>query len=72
MTMKELEKRLAALESALAKLRQDKPQSVSRTSAEAWLADAGVFRDDPGFWEAVQIGREYRESLRSGRKRTAK
>jgi hypothetical protein len=72
MTLKELEARLASLEAAIAELRQRSLKQVAPTSAQAWLADAGVFRDDPEFWEAVRIGREYRESLRPGRKRSAK
>jgi hypothetical protein len=36
----------------------------------SWKATAGMFANDPWFEEVVRLGREYRESLRPGKKKT--
>jgi len=68
MTLGELELRVAALE---AELRQLKAGIAQPNKADPkWvLAHAGRFKDDPGFDEVARLGREYRESLRPGRKK---
>ena len=66
MTVPELAKRLEALEAAVAQLREQ----VKRAARPRrwWHEDAGRFADDPVFDEIVRLGREYRESLRLGRR----
>jgi hypothetical protein len=68
MTMKELADRVAALEAEVAVLRKGMPG----TSGKDWLRDAGTFRDDPNFWDAVKAGAEYRRTHEPGRKRAKK
>lgn len=72
MTMKELEKRLAALEAEVRELKSGLSEPPGETSGRAWLARAGMFRDDPNFWEAVRAGEEYRKSHEPGRRRKKK
>lgn len=72
MTIKDLEKRLAALEAEVRELRSGSPNPVGQTSGRAWLDRAGMFRDDPNFWEAVKAGEEYRKSHEPGRGRKKK
>ena len=57
-----VEARLAALEAEVEQLK-------GRLNAGApkqpwWETIVGTFKDDPMFEEAMQLGREYRESLR--------
>jgi hypothetical protein len=60
-TMK-LEKRVAALEAEVAKLKEIVDNSKPK---EPWWKEiVGAFRGDPAFLEAMRLGREYRESLR--------
>jgi len=65
----QLEKRLAALEEELARLKSQ----VERTDAlKAWWERiAGTFHDDPVYDKAMKLGRQYRRSLRprTGRRR---
>ena len=63
MTLKQIEKRILALELEVQAL---KSQAGPANKADPkWvLAHAGRFADDPGFEEVVRFGREYRESLR--------
>ena len=62
MTQTEIEKRLLALEAEIQLL---KAQARPNKADPKWvLAHAGRFADDAGFDEVVQLGREYRESLR--------
>lgn len=67
-----IELRLAALEEKVAQLEQQ--AAVSSEPKKHWIDGVyGAFADDPDFWEAMRLGREYRESLRpKPRKRSAK
>lgn len=59
--MKDLEKRVAALEAEIrelkAKLADQKPETKS------WLDLAGKYQNDPFFDEAMRLGREWREQV---------
>jgi ActR/RegA family two-component response regulator len=57
----QIEKRIAALEEELAKLRS----KVEGTTAVKpwWERIAGTFHDDPVYEEAMKLGRHYRRSL---------
>jgi hypothetical protein len=67
-----IELRLAALEEKVARLEQQ--ATAPSESKKHWIDDVvGAFADDPDFWEAMRLGREYRESLRpKARKRAVK
>ncbi len=66
----ELEERLQAVETEMKELWAKLPAPTpDKTSAEWWVANSGRFQDDPVFAEIVRLGREYRESLRPGRKK---
>ncbi len=55
-----IEMRLSALEAEMARLK-----SQLTKPGEDWLdKTCGVFANDPGFDEMVELGRKYRESLR--------
>lgn len=58
----QLEERLAYLEAEVAKLKS-KAENDS-ASISWWAKIAGTFADNPDYDEAMQLGREYRESLR--------
>jgi hypothetical protein len=58
----QLEERLAYLESEVAKLKT-KAESDS-LSVPWWEKIAGTFAENPAYDEAMELGREYRESLR--------
>ena len=61
MTTKELEKRVTLLEAELAEVKKQLPAKAKpRLEDAAW----GVFAGDPIFLEAMELGRQYRESLR--------
>ncbi len=61
MTTKELEKRVTLLEAELAEVKWQLPAKAKpRLEDAAW----GVFAGDPIFLEAMELGRQYRESLR--------
>jgi hypothetical protein len=57
----EIEARLIALETEVAQLK-----AQQRPSAETpwWKEILGSFANDPAYDEAMQLGRQYRESLR--------
>jgi hypothetical protein len=58
-----IEHRVAALESEVARLKEQLAKAVP--AQEDWLdAFSGVFDNDPVYEEAMRLGREYRESLR--------
>ena len=57
-----LEERVSTIEHQLEQLLAER----KRTSKHAWQTTVGDFADDPGFDEMVRLGREYRESLKSG------
>lgn len=56
-----LEERVAVLETEVACL---KNEAVETTENPWWEEIRGIFKDDPAYVEAMQYGREYRESLR--------
>ncbi len=58
----QLEERLAYLEAEVAKLK-NKAENGS-APVPWWEAITGTFADNPDYDEAMQLGREYRESLR--------
>jgi hypothetical protein len=61
MSNTEIETRLASLETELKKLKDDIRADVKRPW---WENIVGKFADDPIYDEAMQLGRDYRESLR--------
>lgn len=68
MTVAELEKRVAALEKAVAEL-QGNAEPTPENQRHWWRDDAGRFANDPVFDEIVRLGREYRESLHPDRRK---
>jgi hypothetical protein len=63
-----LEKRVQALEEAVACLRNELRGGVDPRRAW-WRETVGRFKDDPVFEEIVRLGKQYRESLRPKRKK---
>ena len=62
MSESELEQRVEALEKELARLKR----SIGNGDSKPWWERiAGSFQDDDGYREAMRLGSEYRESLRS-------
>jgi hypothetical protein len=62
MTLRQLERRVAALEKAVSAMAQE---GRSDGGTQRWWAEnAGRFANDPIFEEIVRLGKEYRESLR--------
>lgn len=59
----QLEARVAALEMEVQRLRNELPAQQKR-SIPWWEKVTGTFAESEGFEEAMQFGREYRESLR--------
>ena len=83
MTIKELTKRVEALEAALAELRakqepaaNGQPPSNQELAPNGqppwWEAEVGRFANDPVFDEIVRLGREYREGQHPDKKRKPK
>ncbi|MSR56255.1 MAG: hypothetical protein EXS05_01100 [Planctomycetaceae bacterium] len=72
MTIAQLEKRLAALESKVESLNQK--ASASKAEIPWWKLIQGSFAGDADHEAAMKLGREYRESLRpkSGRRRNGR
>jgi len=60
-----LEKRVEALERELLNLRTDMEKSPE---ASGWKAFVGAFVNDPYFKKAMDIGKNYRESLKPKRR----
>ncbi|MEK6409931.1 MAG: hypothetical protein AABN34_23660 [Acidobacteriota bacterium] len=58
-----IEHRVAALEAEVARLKE-KLEAVTGPATPWWQEIYGTFADDPLHEEAMQAGREYRESLR--------
>ncbi|HYX40930.1 MAG TPA: hypothetical protein VE821_04495 [Pyrinomonadaceae bacterium] len=63
MATSELEERVTLLETEVTRLKQSLAQNGS-DARPWWERIAGSFADAPDFEQAVQFGREYRESLR--------
>jgi hypothetical protein len=63
MAASNLEQRVAALETELARLKA-KVDSPSGEAAPWWEKVWGAFAGDPDFVEAMRLGRKYRESQR--------
>ena len=59
-----LEERVAALETEVGQLKQRSGPDKSPDAVPWWKKILGTFKDDPAYEEAMQLGREYRESLR--------
>lgn len=72
MAKSNVEFRLSALEEKVAALEQH--IIATQQPKKHWIDEVyGAFADDPDFWEAMRLGREYRESLRPpARKRSSK
>ena len=68
MTLAQLEQRVLTLEAEVGQLKAG-PAQPNKADPKWVLAHAGRFKNDPGFDEIVRLGREYRDSLRSGRKK---
>ncbi len=67
MTTAQLTERLIALEKTVEELKSQ--LTPSATARRGWGDDGGRFANDPIFDEMVRLGREYRESLRPGKKK---
>jgi hypothetical protein len=63
MTVAQIEQRVAALEVEVTRLKE-KLEAVTKPARPWWQEIYGTFADDPLHEEAMQAGREYRESLR--------
>jgi hypothetical protein len=59
----QLEERVAFLEAEVARLKNK--IEIDLPAKTWWEKIAGTFADNPTYDEAMQLGREYRESLRS-------
>jgi hypothetical protein len=59
-----LEERVAILEAEVARLK-NKLEIVALPTKPWWESITGTFADNSAYDEAMQLGREYRESLRS-------
>lgn len=62
MATKTLEQRVTALESEITRIK--KAQLKTEETIPWWQKIRGAFKDDPTFEEAMDLGRQYRESLR--------
>lgn len=63
MKLGEIETRLEKLEEVVSQL-QSQASKSSSDKQRWWVNDAGRFADDPVFDEIVELGREYRDSLK--------
>ena len=61
-----LEERVAALETKLQRLEQQRNNHSLQDARPWWERIRGTFQDDPAYDEAMRLGREYRASLRPG------
>lgn len=60
MSMSEIEARLTVLEAEVARLKEKQAPPVPW-----WETILGTFADDPTYDEAMRLGQQYRQSLRS-------
>jgi hypothetical protein len=58
-----LESRVTTLEAELAKLKKDTEMAMA-LPLPWWEERWGLFDDDPDYEKAMELGRQYRESLR--------
>ncbi|GAB4175668.1 MAG: hypothetical protein Fur006_06270 [Coleofasciculaceae cyanobacterium] len=63
MSAPQLEERVARLETEVAHLKSLLPTTVA-TSNPWWEKITGTFANNPAFEEAMQLGKQYRQSLR--------
>ena len=63
MSAQPLENRVAMLESEMAQLKQN-VETQLKGSTPWWQEITGTFANEPAFDEAMELGRQYRESLR--------
>jgi hypothetical protein len=59
-----LEQRVEQIEKELAQLKQQVQSKDDQSEQPWWEKIVGVFADDPDFEAAVELGREYRQSLK--------
>ena len=64
MRLSEIEKRLVALENAVARLSQDRRQRAHLHPVQVLERIHGVFEDDKAFREAMRLGRKWRQNQR--------
>jgi hypothetical protein len=71
MTLAQVEKKLAVLESEIEQLKRQSP--APRRDGKWYVENSGQFKGDPVYDEIVRRGRQYRKSLRPrGAKKTKK
>ena len=70
MAQTQLESRLTALESEVARLKADLKRQ--RGTDVPWWEETGVFANDPVYDKAMKLGRAYRRSLRPAKKPSTK
>lgn len=63
-TTEMLERRLAAVEADLAKLKSQRPGAQAVSPDHWWQKIHGTFENDEAFQEAMRLGRKWRESQR--------
>jgi hypothetical protein len=64
MSMPTIEERLSLVEKELAHIKHQLTTEKLQATPHPWDKVFGSFADSEGFEEAVQLGQEYRESLR--------
>ncbi len=62
MTLAQVEKKLAVLESEIEQLKRQ--SGVPHRTGKWYVENSGQFKNDPVYEEIVRRGRKYRESLR--------
>jgi len=64
MPLPTIEERLSLIEKELVQIKQQLTLDVPQSPPHPWDTAFGSFANSEGFDEAVQLGQEYRESLR--------